>query len=283
MTEIADERVAAELEGDFVVFRIGMRVHRLLKLRKWFPIFRGMRKMLDELKSDPHSGLLAYDTKLGIRNHEFVQYWQSFEKLREYALDPDARHAPAMKWTNRIIEESNAVGIWHETYLVCEDEYETIYHNMPATGLGKAGTLYPATEFRKTATGRLGQTGDEDGVVSQSPIPFDTMLELCGDKHRRIILAVLAAEQRSLTVNDLRRMILTYNHHTPVTDASEEMLTEILVSLHHSHIPKLESAGVIEYDSERQLVEPTEQFDQLQPHLSAILGIDPDLNEPVEL
>ncbi|AUX10204.1 hypothetical protein AArcSl_2584 [Halalkaliarchaeum desulfuricum] len=167
MTEITEERVAAELEGDFVVFRIGMRVHRLWKVHKWFPIFRGMAKMLDELESDPDSGLLAYDTNLGIRNHEFVQYWESFEKLREYALDPEARHAPAMKWTNRIIEESDAVGIWHETYLVRGDEYETIYHNMPATGLGKAGTLHPATGLRKTATGRLGETGDTDGVASE--------------------------------------------------------------------------------------------------------------------
>lgn len=162
MTEVIDERVAAELEGDFVVFRIGMRVHRLWKVRKWFPIFRGMPKMLDELESDPDSGLLAYDSSLGIRNHEFVQYWQSFEKLREYALDSDSRHAPAMKWTNRIIEESDAVGIWHETYLVRGDEYETIYHNMPVTGLGKAGTLRPATGLRETATGRLEQTSKND-------------------------------------------------------------------------------------------------------------------------
>ncbi|MGM0718513.1 MAG: DUF4188 domain-containing protein [Halobacteriota archaeon] len=164
MSDIDDRRVAAELEGDFVVFRIGMRVHKLRNVRAWVPIFRGMPRMLDELEADPESGLLAYDANLGIRNHEFLQYWRSFEELREYALDPDARHAPAMKWTNRIIEESDAVGIWHETYVVREDEYETIYHNMPVTGLGKAGTLYSATGPRRTATGRLGRTEDEEGT-----------------------------------------------------------------------------------------------------------------------
>ncbi|MFC4438379.1 MULTISPECIES: DUF7344 domain-containing protein [Natrialbaceae] len=119
--------------------------------------------------------------------------------------------------------------------------------------------------------------------MSESPITFDTVLDLCEDKHCRIVLAVLAEEQRSLTVNDLRRTILTYNHHTPVTEVSEEVLTKIQHSLYKTHIPKLESAGVVDYDSERQLVEPTEQFDQLQPHLSEILGIDPDLDEPIEL
>lgn len=119
--------------------------------------------------------------------------------------------------------------------------------------------------------------------MSGRPIAFDTILDLCGDEHRRIILAVLASERRSLTVNDLRGTILTYNYRTPVTDASEGVLMKIRVLLTHIHLPKLESAGVIEYDSERQLVEPTQQFDQLQPHLSAILGTDPGLDEPIEL
>lgn len=112
---------------------------------------------------------------------------------------------------------------------------------------------------------------------------FDTLLDLCGNQHRRIILAVLAEEQRSLTVHDLRGTILKYNHHTPVTEASEEMLAEIRCSLYHTQIPKLESAEIIEYDSERELVEPTEEFDRLQPSLSAICGLDPDLEEPLEL
>lgn len=173
MTELRTEQVTAELEGDLVVFRIGMRINTLWKIHEWLPIFRAMPKMLEELEKNPESGLLAYDTKLGIRNHEVVQYWRSFKKLRKYALDPDARHAPAMQWTHQQMQESDAVGIWHETYLVEDGAYETVYHNAPAIGLGKAGTLYPATERRRTAAGRLGRTeGDdmyyeEDGVRSE--------------------------------------------------------------------------------------------------------------------
>ena len=60
------------------------------------------------------------------------------------------------------MRESDAVGIWHETYLVREGEYETVYDNTPPIGLGKAGTIYPATERRRTAAGRLGLTGGDD-------------------------------------------------------------------------------------------------------------------------
>jgi hypothetical protein len=173
MTELNTKRVTAELAGGFVVFRVGMRVNTLWKIHRWLPVFRAMPKMLDELEADPDSGLLGYDMKLGIRNHEVVQYWRSFEELRGYALDSTAHHVPAMQWANKQMRESNDVGIWHEMYLVEDGTYETVYHNMPPIGLGKVGTLYPATERRRTAAGRLGWTdGDdvsyeEDGVRSK--------------------------------------------------------------------------------------------------------------------
>lgn len=166
MTDVHTERVTAELDGDFVVFRIGMRINSLWKIHRWLPVFRMMPKMLEELEQDPESGLLAYDTKLGIRNHELLQYWRSFEALREYALDSSRHHAPAISWTNEQMEASDDVGIWHETYLVREGEYETVYNNAPATGLGKAGRLVPATGRRRTATSRLGAIDGEDATAT---------------------------------------------------------------------------------------------------------------------
>jgi hypothetical protein len=177
MGDVNGERLTAALEGDFVVFRIGMRINRLWKVHEWLPVVRATPRMLGDLEADPESGLPGYDTKLGVRNQETVQYWRSFEALREYALDPDARHAPAIRWTNELKDESDAVGIWHETYLVRSGAYETVYTNVPPRGLGKAGELSPATGQRRTAAGRLGWTeGDDvaygdDGVRSESVEP----------------------------------------------------------------------------------------------------------------
>ena len=112
---------------------------------------------------------------------------------------------------------------------------------------------------------------------------FDSILDLCQNQHRRIVLAVLAEEQRSLTLNDLAKTVLKYNHQTPITEVSEDVITKIRLSLHHVHLPKLASEGLIEYDLEKQLVEPTEQFDQVQPTLSTILDTDPTLEAPMEL
>lgn len=115
------------------------------------------------------------------------------------------------------------------------------------------------------------------------PLAFDAVLDLCRDKQRRIVLAVLAEQRRRLTVNDLTKTIVKYNHHTPVREVSGAESKRIAISLHHVHLPMLESHSLVEYDQERQLVEPTDAFDRLEPHLSAMIDADPDLEVPVEL
>jgi len=64
--------------------------------------------------------------------------------------------------------------------------------------------------------------------MSEDSIAFDSVLDLCQNQHRRIVLGTLAEEQRSLTVNDLTKAILKYNHQMPITEASEDVLTEIV-------------------------------------------------------
>ena len=110
---------------------------------------------------------------------------------------------------------------------------------------------------------------------------LDTVLDVCEHKHRRIVLAALADQQQSLSINDLTNAIVKHNHHTPPTEAADEIVTQIQTGLHHIHLPKLAEAGLIQYEPERQVVEPTAQLDRAESHLSAILAIDSELPTPL--
>ena len=59
MTAVIDKRVTAEIEGDFVVFLIGMRINKLWKASKWLPVFLAMPKMVRELERSPDPGSSA--------------------------------------------------------------------------------------------------------------------------------------------------------------------------------------------------------------------------------
>lgn len=155
MPAIERRRLAAEVEGDFVVFLIGARINRFWKIPKHFWFLASMPKMLRELEQHPEMGLLGYRQHLGLRNAMVVQYWRSFEDLEAYARNRDASHFPNWVRFNKTIGSNGDIGIWHETYRVRAGEYEAIYNNMPAFGLGKAGRLVPAAGHRSTAAGRL--------------------------------------------------------------------------------------------------------------------------------
>lgn len=119
--------------------------------------------------------------------------------------------------------------------------------------------------------------------MSTEPIDFDSMLEMCQNQHRQIVLEVLAEDQRSLTLNELAEAIFEYKHQTPPTEVSENVLTEIRLSLYHVDLPNLAAEGFINYDREHELVEPAEQLDRVRPILSTIFAADPSVKAPVKL
>lgn len=155
MTRINEGRYTAEAEGSFVVFIIGMRVNRLLAVRKWLPTAMAMGPMLKELYANPERGFLGAHTFIYWRGVALVQYWRSFEDLESFARDREAPHLPAWRRFNRSVGSDGSVGIWHETYRVESGGYEAIYANMPVWGLAKATALSPVTGRRETARRRM--------------------------------------------------------------------------------------------------------------------------------
>jgi hypothetical protein len=132
-------RWTAEVDGDFVVFLIGARVNRPLRLPRALRMIAGMRPMLEYLSSRPDKGLLGYT--MGFPT--IVQYWRDFESLEAFARDRDDPHLAAWRRYWKLARDGADAGIWHETYKVRAGEYEAIYGNMPEYGLAKAGRLVP--------------------------------------------------------------------------------------------------------------------------------------------
>jgi hypothetical protein len=146
MAEIKQGRWTATIEGDFVVFLIGARLSARHPVRSFRDLGgnRGMRHMLDYLMEHPEKGLLGYQSNLP--SLTTVQYWRSFEHLEKFAANEDDPHLAPWRAYWKRVGRGTRTGIWHETYLVRAGEYEAIYGNMPAYGLGKATELVPLSQ-----------------------------------------------------------------------------------------------------------------------------------------
>jgi hypothetical protein len=155
MAKVHGGRFSADLDGEFVVFLIGMRVNKPWKLHKWLPVARAMAPMLRVLSKSKDLGLLGYTMWVGPKGPLLVQYWRSFEQLERFARDSSLpHHAPWRAYNQRVAADGD-VGVWHETYQVGPGRFESIYANMPVFGLAKAGQHVPVARRGDRAAERL--------------------------------------------------------------------------------------------------------------------------------
>lgn len=143
MKNIYQQRMTADVEGDVVVFLIGLRINRPWKIHRWLPVFLAMPTMLKELYRNPDLGFVHQESWLG-RTTIMVQYWRSLEQLEQYAKNQSFTHLPAWAAFNKKIGSNGDLGIWHETYLCREGDQESVYNNMPRFGLAKFAGHIPA-------------------------------------------------------------------------------------------------------------------------------------------
>ncbi len=158
-------RHTAALDGDFVVFLIGMRMNRPWRPHKWLPVFLAMPRMLYWLHKRPAAGLLAFSLAW-IKGPAVVQYWRSFEDLDRFARGQAEPHLPAWRRFNRAVGASGDVGIWHETFKVRAGDYEAVYANMPRIGMAAAGDHVAVGTRSQTAGRRIGSAGAGEPAVA---------------------------------------------------------------------------------------------------------------------
>jgi hypothetical protein len=154
MANIIQQRRTGRIEGEFVVFLIGMRVNRWWKFWQWLRVGIAMPRMLRELAEHPELGFLGAESWFG-RTTMMVSYWRSMDHLLAYARSKTNKHLPAWKAFNQAVGTNGDVGIWHETYKSRAGDYENIYVNMPPFGLASAGAAVAAEGHYARAESRL--------------------------------------------------------------------------------------------------------------------------------
>jgi hypothetical protein len=165
MTTIHHGRHTAEIDGDYVVFVIGMRINKLWKVHRWLPVSLAMPRMIRELMQHPEKGMLGARNAFAGRTTTMIQYWRSFEHLEAFARNPSDPHLPAWRAFNRAIGSSGDVGVYHETYCVSPGDAECIYVNMPTFGLAAAREARHVSVGHGTTTARQRMTGDRDAIT----------------------------------------------------------------------------------------------------------------------
>ncbi|MFC6826272.1 DUF7344 domain-containing protein [Halopelagius fulvigenes] len=97
----------------------------------------------------------------------------------------------------------------------------------------------------------------QDGASSDQPLR--NYLAVLDDTDRRTVVSILAEEDAPVSLSLLAESVAAETRNVSLDGPSRSERERLKIKLHHSHLPKLDEAGVLEYSPEDRLAVPTEE------------------------
>lgn len=96
----------------------------------------------------------------------------------------------------------------------------------------------------------------------------DVVFDLLSSPRRRFVLYYLNQVDGEVEIGELADEVAAWENDTDVDDLTSQQRKRVYVSLYQTHVPKMEDAGIIEYDSDRGVVALADQADDISAYLS---------------
>lgn len=136
-------------------------------------------------------------------------------------------------------------------------------------------TVQSGANERRDRTGdepavqRRGESGTDDGDAD-GELSLDTAFGvLQNERRRRVLRHLWNREDGGASLGDLAEHVAAIENGTTPEALTAKQRKRVYVGLYQSHLPKLDEAGVVEFDQKRGEVELTERSDQLKRYLDA--------------
>lgn len=98
----------------------------------------------------------------------------------------------------------------------------------------------------------------------------DTIFSVLSNERRRYVLHYLDRVEREAELSDLTEQVAAWENGADVADLEYDQRKRVYTSLHQTHLPKLDDAGVVDYDRDRGTVAVAVGAADLDAYLSAV-------------
>jgi DNA-binding transcriptional ArsR family regulator len=95
----------------------------------------------------------------------------------------------------------------------------------------------------------------------------DRVFDILSSPRRRYVLYYLREYGGPVELTDLAEELAAWENDTTVTEISPQARKRVYVSLYQTHVPKLDEAGLIEYDSDSGELRLSDQGSVVDPYL----------------
>ncbi len=97
------------------------------------------------------------------------------------------------------------------------------------------------------------------------------IFEVLRNQRRRYVLQYLKQDGDPVELGDLAQQVAAWEYETTLDDVTPEQRKRVYTTLQQTHLPKMDEAGILRFDSDEGMIEPTD----LTPDISIYLEIVP--------
>lgn len=98
------------------------------------------------------------------------------------------------------------------------------------------------------------RTDPSNGYVMDAGASDTTVFDVLSNTRRRHALYELRNHDRTLSIHHLALTVAAWESERSISAVDDDLYQEIMTGLHHTHLPKLVHAGLIDYDEDRERV-----------------------------
>lgn len=112
-------------------------------------------------------------------------------------------------------------------------------------------------------------SGGSDAPERES-LSTEAVFETLSSQRRRYTLHYLKQRREPVTVRDLSEQVAAWENGIDRESVTPKLRKRVYTALHQTHLPKMSQLEVIEYDSDRGVVEMTPHVSQLDIYLDIV-------------
>lgn len=102
----------------------------------------------------------------------------------------------------------------------------------------------------------------------------DTVYDLLSNKRRRFVISKLRSADGAVSVSELSEAVAAWENGVEIQELTDKQIKRVYVSLYQIHVPKLDEAGLVDYDKESGQVQLTSTVSELDSYLPEQDGDD---------
>lgn len=102
----------------------------------------------------------------------------------------------------------------------------------------------------------------------QNELTQDLVFDILSSPRRRYVLYYLRTVGEPVALNDLAEQVAAWENDTTVEELSDQERKRVYVSLYQTHIPKLDSVGIVDYDQQSGQVALTNKVHRIDDYLT---------------